>query len=239
MKRQFIYAVNAQELRHLVPQGLNKSNVFATILKDEYAYIAQREQLESNPSYWQLLPYITVTRDNEVFVYQRSSKVGEQRLSGNYSIGVGGHIDLADTQYRTCLANSDVDLAATVMASLLRELNEELLFSHTHEGHTEEYELVYQGEYLCLQTVSGTFNQIDVTLEVNATLLDTSNAVGLHHLGLVTELKLPSYIDVTCKEEELTSVGFLPFNYNYLSIEYPGVMERMEAWSAQILKKTM
>ena len=52
-----------------------------------------RPEMETDPAYKQIIPYVLVTRGAEAFVMQRLKKGGEQRLHGLLSLGVGGHIN--------------------------------------------------------------------------------------------------------------------------------------------------
>ena len=55
-----------------------------------------RPEMETDPAYKQIIPYVLVTRGAEAFVMQRLKKGGEQRLHGLLSLGVGGHINPVD-----------------------------------------------------------------------------------------------------------------------------------------------
>lgn len=52
--------------------------------------IVLREEVENNPAWRQLVVYTILETDNGVFAYQRKGDQ-EKRLSGKWSIGVGGH----------------------------------------------------------------------------------------------------------------------------------------------------
>lgn len=74
-----------------------------------------RPEMETDPAYKQIIPYVLVTRGAEAFVMQRLKKGGEQRLHGLLSLGVGGHIDPVDEAGGSAL-----------MAGLRREVDEEV-----------------------------------------------------------------------------------------------------------------
>ncbi len=81
----------------------------------------RRGDVEDDPSFKQIIPYLVVRCGDRYMLYQRTRAGGEGRLHGLYSIGVGGHI-----------ARVDVDGAADLIAAgLHRELEEEL----TVDGH--------------------------------------------------------------------------------------------------------
>lgn len=57
----------------------------------------RRGDIEQNPAIKHVIPYCPVVDEHgRVFLYQRSSKGGEGRLHGNYSIGIGGHVERVD-----------------------------------------------------------------------------------------------------------------------------------------------
>ena len=76
-----------------------------------------RERAEEDPSLKQIIPYAVVVFEHRVFLFRRTSRGGEVRLHGKFSIGVGGHINA-----------EGVPPARLVEAGLLRELEEELVF---------------------------------------------------------------------------------------------------------------
>lgn len=74
-----------------------------------------RSEVEHDPAYKQLIPYVMLTHRGSVFHYRRGVKGSESRLRAFRSIGIGGHISEADT--------SGGDPYAT---GLQRELDEEV-----------------------------------------------------------------------------------------------------------------
>ena len=74
-----------------------------------------RPEMETDPAYKQIIPYVLVTRGAEAFVMQRLKKGGEQRLHGLLSLGVGGHINPVDEAGGSALT-----------AGLRREVDEEV-----------------------------------------------------------------------------------------------------------------
>ncbi len=75
-----------------------------------------RYEVETDPSFKQLIPYIVLKCGDAVFHYRRGSSGTEKRLEALRSIGIGGHISEADA------AGGD-DLYQTGM---MRELTEEV-----------------------------------------------------------------------------------------------------------------
>lgn len=78
-----------------------------------------RSRAEHDPAFKQLIPYQLFRCRDRFFVYQRGGGVGEGRLAGRLSVGIGGHINTDDA------ANGQLTPAAYLEA-LHRERNEEL-----------------------------------------------------------------------------------------------------------------
>jgi len=78
-----------------------------------------RSEMETDPSFKQLIPYILVRREDRIFRYRRTKRAGESRLHHLYSIGIGGHINLRDENLFS--ASGEILLEAA-----LRELREEV-----------------------------------------------------------------------------------------------------------------
>jgi predicted NUDIX family phosphoesterase len=56
-----------------------------------------RSIAETNSAYKQIIPYCVFKYGKTYFTYQRTKKSGESRLRGNYSIGIGGHVNREDS----------------------------------------------------------------------------------------------------------------------------------------------
>src|SRR5207245_7179115 len=68
-----------------------------------------RAEVETDPSYKQIIPYVVLRSGNLVFHYTRGQKGSEARLRALRSLGVGGHISEVDVSlfgdpYRSGLA---------------------------------------------------------------------------------------------------------------------------------------
>jgi predicted NUDIX family phosphoesterase len=75
-----------------------------------------RSEVETDPSYKQIIPYVVLRWGNQVFHYTRGQKGSEARLRSLRSIGVGGHISEADVSLFGDLYRS----------GLMREVEEEV-----------------------------------------------------------------------------------------------------------------
>ncbi|HEX3998596.1 MAG TPA: phosphoesterase [Pirellulales bacterium] len=95
----------------------------AELLSPEHTSYRPRPEVEQNPSFKQLIPYVIFRhRDaagrTALFQYTRGSGMGEARLHSKRSVGVGGHISADD---RTS------DAAAPYFEGMRRELSEEVI----------------------------------------------------------------------------------------------------------------
>ncbi len=80
-----------------LPQGFVDRPSPAEVLSKQHHFLP-RSRAEEDPAYKQIIPYQLFCCGQKYFVFRRGSKVGEQRLSGRLSIGVGGHINDMDCQ---------------------------------------------------------------------------------------------------------------------------------------------
>jgi predicted NUDIX family phosphoesterase len=78
----------------------------AELFHSEHASYQPRRTMETDPNFKQLIPYVIFrytdpTGCQRLFQYTRGKGQGEDRLHDKRSVGVGGHIALADTQSST------------------------------------------------------------------------------------------------------------------------------------------
>ena len=85
------------------------------------AFFMPRSQVEEDPAYKQLIPYVIMNCKGKYLSYVRGRRAGEKRLVGNISIGIGGHINPIDDMP---LFNSD--FYETYLAAVEREVAEEV-----------------------------------------------------------------------------------------------------------------
>lgn len=95
---------------------------FEELLASPSLRFAARRDVEEDPAWRQLIPYVVVRCGDEVFSYRRGGG-GEGRLLGKRSLGVGGHVSEGDGGGR---GGADAFYAATV-----RELDEEVAIRTT------------------------------------------------------------------------------------------------------------
>jgi len=86
-----------------------------------------RSQVEENPAYKQLIPYVLISYEGKYLSYIRGRRAGEARLVGNRSIGIGGHINPADD-----MPLFNADFYETYLTAVEREVAEEISVETTH-----------------------------------------------------------------------------------------------------------
>ncbi len=89
-------------------------------------WIGPRPTLEKNEDFKQIIPYILLSYQGKIALYQRTKKGGENRLHNMHSIGFGGHIDAFDLAYND---DGEINLDKTIENSGQREIDEELIIS--------------------------------------------------------------------------------------------------------------
>lgn len=92
---------------------------FAAKLLDPAGFsFRPRSEVETDPSFKQLIPYLVLRWRDQVFHYRRGGSGTEARLHAKRSVGIGGHMNEVDTTGGT----------DWYTAGKLRELHEEVSF---------------------------------------------------------------------------------------------------------------
>ena len=110
---------------------------------NKHLVLRRRHELEQDPEHLQILPYIVVVKGDpqdlttaKFVVYRRGATVGEARLSGNASIGFGGHVDLQDVMS----VHSVIDFEQTVSECAEREVDEEVNLNEMFHSEALQYQ---------------------------------------------------------------------------------------------------
>ena len=82
-----------------------------------------RAEVEDDPSYQQIIPYIVFRHDGHYFLTHRLRASSEKRLRKQFSLGIGGHINPGD------LMGGD-----PIMGGLKREWQEEVVYDGRFEA---------------------------------------------------------------------------------------------------------
>lgn len=120
-------------------------------LLSEKGVFVDRDLAESDTSMKQLIPYFAVRYQGRIFLVKRTKKQSEARLHNKLSFGLGGHVNPCD-----------IDNGNVIIATLLRELHEELNVSKDQINDIRCYGLIN----------------------------DDTNDVGMVHLGVFFEINL-------------------------------------------------
>ncbi len=87
-----------------------------------------RSQVEENPAYKQLIPYVLMSYQDKYLSYIRGRRAGEARLVGNRSIGIGGHINPVDNE----IPLFDTNFRELYLTAVKREVDEEVSVETSH-----------------------------------------------------------------------------------------------------------
>lgn len=98
------------------------------LLSPEHTSYRPRSEMEEDPSFKQLIPYVIFRHTDEegrqsVFQYTRGKGQGEQRLHSKRSVGIGGHISSEDA------ASNEID---PYQEGMRRELEEEVIIDTSY-----------------------------------------------------------------------------------------------------------
>jgi predicted NUDIX family phosphoesterase len=106
-------------------QGLSRrtDHYLPRLLDPAHLSYRRRDQVENDPSFKQIIPYVVLKWRDQLFNYVRGKRASETRLQALRSLGVGGHINPADTN----LFDSPYHEA------MLRELAEEVRLETEYE----------------------------------------------------------------------------------------------------------
>jgi predicted NUDIX family phosphoesterase len=96
--------------------------VFEQLFAVDQIWLGPRSRLETDESFRQLVSYVVLRYGKTVLTVQRTSKGGESRLHGRLSIGIGGHVNIADV----ATVHDAIDVAATLRRACSREITEEI-----------------------------------------------------------------------------------------------------------------
>lgn len=111
-------------------RGLKTENLeyYIDLIKSNCQF-KRRGDVENDPSFQQIIPYMLFSFDKKFFLYKYLKAAGEQRLvNNNYQLGVGGHINKEDGD----------DGKDILEVGMMREWNEEV----DYKGNLLEKKLV-------------------------------------------------------------------------------------------------
>ncbi|MCP4885166.1 MAG: phosphoesterase [Planctomycetaceae bacterium] len=102
------------------------------ILQSDQLSFKPRSEMETDPSYKQLIPYVLLEWTDEngskkLFAYTRGGGGGESRLHAKRSVGIGGHISREDA----------ADGADPYSSGMRRELEEEVCLGSPYQEYRD------------------------------------------------------------------------------------------------------
>jgi predicted NUDIX family phosphoesterase len=215
----------------------------------------RRAWCEKDTRFIQLLPYIffwkLVGDEIHIFVYQRGKGVGEGRLAGGCSIGVGGHVnplDFLSTQTKLSKISTpsgpDVHSIRTsrmlcegfwtgILNNFLREGGEEIAIEMNTEEGMVPMDLT--------NFISGEAAKEGKTMERwlydrTTFFLDyAASDVEKVHLAMMIGVQVPENFELRTNEEELLDVGFTKLTDLYVDDINKTLPTRLECWSRSIV----
>ena len=100
-------------------QGITREIPLSFIenLVHERGEFLERGEVEDNPSFKQIIPYVLFRHKEKFFLMQRLPKHSDTRLSSKFSLGIGGHVNPEDVE-----RESIIDMS-------MREFSEEVDYS--------------------------------------------------------------------------------------------------------------
>lgn len=155
--------------------------------------VLTRPFCETDTAYRHFATYCVVQdTDGKIFTYQRPSKNNEARLNGNYSIGVGGHMNVA-------LANKfdrdpdGINLEKLYQSGTMAEISEELFND----------EVSFKVSDALMTSIASS----DTVL-----LCDDSNNVGKFHIAVIKRIVIdPEIKAAITRNEEIDSFKWRTF----------------------------
>lgn len=121
-----------------------------------------RSVAEHDYNYKQLVVYSLINYEDVFLSYQRTPKTAEARLKDRYSIGIGGHVNVQDTNQLSLFGADDERWKDFLLEAVWREVNEEVQIHGT---------IAQAPKLICF-------------------INDDSNDVGQVHFGVVWLVKL-------------------------------------------------
>ena len=160
--------------------------------------IKHRASLEQDPNFRQTIPYAALRCGEKFALYRRTQKGNEAGLHDKYSIGFGGHMDIADVVYDE---NSIIDIHASIALAAQRELEEEVALTNGNKAiKTTAYpEMIASNANEVDAVHLGIFTIIDVeneSIESNEDQLEIVGFKTLEELAQVENLESWSQIIV-------------------------------------------
>jgi len=149
-------------------------------LRYNYLMFEPRDEVESNPEFKQVIPYIVfrVRKSNGDVLYPWFRRLsGDKRLINKFTIGVGGHIERKDTLFSTVHNIENI-----IKTTIIRELNEELKITDDLMKHIKS--IKFDGMINMDNTeVNLVHSGVVISVELSDTIAFESNNEELQYMG--------------------------------------------------------
>jgi len=189
IKRDSISSLFNQKISLIKKEKIDFNSNF---MNAKYFFLP-REEVENKPEYKQLIPYIIIIDNNDnVLLYERSGK--EKRLHGLYSCGIGGHIDIEDTNEINELKNIlrslnfDTDNFYKNWLNLNMEVLQKIIYHCAIREIYEETGIIVKENNN--GSMTETPDKTHKNLEFIGLINEDESSVGNVHLGLVYIYKI-------------------------------------------------
>ena len=168
-----------------IPEGisLHSTDSMKQYIREigEHFIIEDRDKLEGNPDFRQLIPYVVLNFNNTYFSAVRTKEGGDARLHHKRIIGFGGHANWVDMPTK--------DLAIQLRVNANRELEEELEIR-------DSYALSFSG-FINLLTTPVDKDHLGIYIRVNldSPLVSIREKSVLVGGGFLNKLSLTGYAE--------------------------------------------
>lgn len=136
----------------LFPNGIDTGFIKVKKVKtfgliNKYSEFLERNEVEDNENYQQIIPQIVLQVRNKIFIHKITQKSNENRLVGLYPIFLGGHVDEGDMSIEEA-ATREFEEEIDYKGKILHKNFQGLLKLHDTEVNRVHVGLVwiYQGD---------------------------------------------------------------------------------------------
>lgn len=227
MKDELILAFDRETIESIYPVGISDAVVTGENYEaiDAATMILPRYMAENSKTTRHPIPYTALYKPStkQIYVYRRGKGVGEQRLTGNASVGFGGHVDITPETLKEAMTTHCYELTHDMSSQDVNESVVTGVFNpHTAILHCAEREI---------------FEETGVMLNRNQTsnlgvLRDDSDEVGMAHLGWLSVKIIRDDQEIQTAEAELDDVGWMTLSE--IDVECPQL--KLESWSKILIK---
>lgn len=111
-----ILAIKSELLNHIPKNVLHALTPEVQRTLESQCEYLERDPLETNPTYRQVIPYILVRNGNNYCLMQRCKGQGEARLLGKHYFGAGGHVEDGHSIKYTALKECTEELGLPLLS---------------------------------------------------------------------------------------------------------------------------